>query len=92
MFENFVAVSLLKYVYAKNDYEGENFQLKYLRTKDKHGHTVVPLHNTECLVHRCPLSGNTLSVILIACRARRLLSPVTVPAQIITFSHGKLNN
>ena len=34
-FENFVAVSLLKLIYAKNDYEGENFELKYLRTKDK---------------------------------------------------------
>ena len=34
-FENFVAVSLLKLIYAKNDYEGENFELKYLRTKVK---------------------------------------------------------
>ena len=34
-FENFVAVSLLKLIYAKNDYEGKNFELKYLRTKVK---------------------------------------------------------
>jgi len=25
----------LKHVYAKNDYEGEHFELKYLRTKDR---------------------------------------------------------
>ncbi len=34
-FENFIAVSLLKHIYARNDYEGENFELKYIRTKDK---------------------------------------------------------
>jgi hypothetical protein len=34
-FENFVAVSLLKHIYAMNDYKGENMSLKYLRTKDK---------------------------------------------------------
>ena len=34
-FENFVAISLLKHLYAKNDYEGERFEMKYLRTKDK---------------------------------------------------------
>jgi len=33
-FENFIAVSLLKHVFGKVDYEGENFELKYLRTKD----------------------------------------------------------
>lgn len=33
-FENFVALSLLKHVFGKIDYEGENFELKYLRTKD----------------------------------------------------------
>lgn len=33
-FENFVATSLLKHAYGKVDYEGENFELKYLRTKD----------------------------------------------------------
>lgn len=33
-FENFVALSLLKHVFGKVDYEGENFELKYLRTKD----------------------------------------------------------
>lgn len=33
-FENFVALSLLKHVYCRNDYEGENAELKYLRTKD----------------------------------------------------------
>ncbi len=34
-FENFVGVSLLKHVYVKNDYEGENLDLMYLRTKEK---------------------------------------------------------
>ncbi|MDO8886503.1 ATP-binding protein [Candidatus Oleimmundimicrobium sp.] len=33
-FENFIALSLLKHVFGKIDYEGENFELKYLRTKD----------------------------------------------------------
>lgn len=33
-FENFVALSLLKHVFGKIDYEGESFGLKYLRTKD----------------------------------------------------------
>ena len=32
--ENFVAVCLLKHVYAKYDYAGENYALNYLRTKD----------------------------------------------------------
>ncbi len=32
--ENFVAVSLLKHVYAKIDYLAENYALHYLRTKD----------------------------------------------------------
>ena len=34
-FENFIALSLLKHVFGSNDYKGENFELKYLRTKDK---------------------------------------------------------
>ena len=33
-FENFVAISLLKHAYGNNDYEGESFELKYLRIKD----------------------------------------------------------
>lgn len=33
-FENFVAVSLLKYILAKNDYLGQSNELKYLRTKN----------------------------------------------------------
>lgn len=33
-FENFVALSLLKHIFGKIDYEGENFELKYLHTKD----------------------------------------------------------
>jgi len=33
-FENLVALSLLKHVFGKNDYEGESFELKYLRTKN----------------------------------------------------------
>lgn len=33
-FENLVAVSLLKHALAKNDFEGENMGLKYLRTKE----------------------------------------------------------
>jgi uncharacterized protein len=32
--ENLTAVCLLKHVYAKRDYDGENFALHYLRTKD----------------------------------------------------------
>ena len=32
--ENFTAVSLLKHVYGRNDYEGAACELKYLRTKD----------------------------------------------------------
>ena len=32
--ENLVAVSLLKHVYAKIDYQAENYALRYLRTKD----------------------------------------------------------
>ena len=34
-FENLVAVSLLKHVYAVNDYLGKPYSLNYLRTKDK---------------------------------------------------------
>ncbi len=34
-FENLVAVSLLKHVYARQDYHAENIDLYYLRTKDK---------------------------------------------------------
>ena len=34
-FENLVAVSLLKHVYAVNDYLGKPYTLNYLRTKDK---------------------------------------------------------
>jgi len=34
-FENLVAVSLLKHVYAVNDYLGKPCTLHYLRTKDK---------------------------------------------------------
>ncbi len=33
-FENFVALSLLKFVYHKRDVEGEEFNLNYIRTKD----------------------------------------------------------
>ncbi len=33
-YENMVAVSLLKYVYGMEDYEGKSCQLHYLRTKD----------------------------------------------------------
>lgn len=33
-FENLVAVSLLKHVYAKTDYQAEEYYLNYLRTKD----------------------------------------------------------
>ncbi|MBP9841354.1 MAG: ATP-binding protein [Simkaniaceae bacterium] len=35
-FENLVASSLLKHVFAKIDYEAEPFSLHYLHTKDKH--------------------------------------------------------
>ena len=33
-FENFVALSLLKHVYALNDYKGQAAELRYIRTKD----------------------------------------------------------
>jgi predicted AAA+ superfamily ATPase len=33
-FENFVALSLLKHVYALNDYKGQPAELRYIRTKD----------------------------------------------------------
>jgi len=33
-FENFTAVSLLKHVLALSDYKGNNYELKYLRTKN----------------------------------------------------------
>jgi len=33
--ENLVAVSLLKHIYAKRDYAAEEYELKYLRTKEK---------------------------------------------------------
>lgn len=33
-FENFTALSLLKHVYGKNDYTGDQYELKYFRTKD----------------------------------------------------------
>lgn len=34
-FENFVASCLLKHVYAQIDYQAKNYELKYLRTKEK---------------------------------------------------------
>lgn len=34
-FENLVAISLLKHVYAKQDYKGEPYKLHYMRNKDK---------------------------------------------------------
>lgn len=34
-FENFVATCLLKHVYAKVDYQAENYTLKYLQTKER---------------------------------------------------------
>lgn len=48
-FENFAAVSLLKHVYAKNDYEGENFELKYLRTKDRKEIDFCLVNNSEII-------------------------------------------
>lgn len=33
-FENFMALSLLKHVYGRNDYTGDKYELKYFRTKD----------------------------------------------------------
>lgn len=35
-FENFVATCLLKHVFAKIDYQAENYVLKYLHTKERH--------------------------------------------------------
>ncbi len=35
VFENFVAVCLLKHVFAKIDYDAEEYQLHYLRTREK---------------------------------------------------------
>ncbi len=34
-FENLIACCLLKHVYAKIDYQAENYSLKYLQTKDR---------------------------------------------------------
>ncbi len=34
VFENFVAVSLLKHIYGMNDYKGIRTELKYIRTKE----------------------------------------------------------
>jgi predicted AAA+ superfamily ATPase len=35
-FENFVATCLLKHVFAKVDYQAENYSLHYLQTKERH--------------------------------------------------------
>jgi len=48
-FENFAAVSLLKHIYAKNDYEGERFDLMYLRTKDKKEIDFCLINNNEII-------------------------------------------
>lgn len=46
-FENFVAVCLLKHVYAKNDYDAEKFRLHYLRTRDNKEVDFVLAKNDE---------------------------------------------
>lgn len=46
-FENLVAVSLLKTVYAREDYLGEDCKLQYLRTKDGHEVDFAIVKNQE---------------------------------------------
>lgn len=50
-FENLVAVSLLKHVYAKRDLEGSDSALHYLRTKDQQEVDFVLTHAGE--IERC---------------------------------------
>ena len=44
-FENFVATCLLKHVYAKIDYQGENYSLNYLHTKERHEVDFALIHD-----------------------------------------------
>lgn len=46
-FENFVATCLLKHVFAKVDYEAEEYTLKYLQTKEKHEVDFALIHRNE---------------------------------------------
>ena len=46
-FENLVALCLLKHTYAKRDYEGKRYSLKYLRTKDKHEIDFALVHDDK---------------------------------------------
>ena len=46
-FENFVATCLLKHVFAKIDYEGENYALHYLQTKDKQEVDFALIHDNS---------------------------------------------
>ena len=65
-FENFIAVSLLKHVYAINDYEGKYAELKYFRTKD--GEEVVfciVIDNNPIKMIEVKFADKTLSKALI---------------------------
>jgi len=44
-FENFVATCLLKHVFAKIDYQAQDYTLKYLHTKERHEVDFVLVHN-----------------------------------------------
>lgn len=46
-FENFAAMSLLKHVFAKTDFTGEKYELKYLRTKDGKEVDFALVHNDK---------------------------------------------
>ncbi len=46
-FENFVATCLLKHVFAKADYEGQNYSLKYLQTKERQEVDFVLVHDKQ---------------------------------------------
>lgn len=46
-FENFVATCLLKHVFGKTDYLGEDYALKYLQTKEKHEVDFALVHDNQ---------------------------------------------
>lgn len=46
-FENFVATCLLKHVFAKIDYQAENYTLKYLHTKDRQEVDFALIHQNK---------------------------------------------
>ncbi|HPN32621.1 MAG TPA: ATP-binding protein [bacterium] len=62
VFENFVAVSLLKHIYGLNDYKAIPAELKYIRTKD--GREVdfcITEYNKPTTMIECKYSDDTIS-------------------------------